>query len=411
MIELELDIYLSLKNTKQKIGSLLQSGPAIFFEYDAEFIELGIEISPFKLPLKPGVYCDKDRLFSGLPGVFYDSLPDGWGLLLMDRYFRKIDIDPITASPLERLAYIGDRALGAISYEPNYEIPYKWQNTIGLESLAADCEIVLHGKDNDVLPELIIAGGSPGGARPKVAIGYNEKTKQLSPGTGKLAKGFQHYIVKFSNMIDVNDIAEVEYAYSLMAHDCEIDMPQTRLFDAGKHGMAFGVERFDRIQNQRLHMHTLCGLLHADYRAPNLDYNDFLKATWLLTRNIGEVVQAYRRMVFNVLTHNRDDHSKNFTYIMRDNTWYLSPAYDLTFSAGIAGEHTMTIAGEGANPTKKHLLAVATKVNIDVRKAVEIIEQTKSVIAKWTSYANQASMTKSTINRLKKVLDNFSVSC
>ena len=134
-----------------------------------------------------------------------------------------------------------------------------------------------------------------------------------------------------------------------------------------------------------------------------------LKDTWLLTKNIKEFIQAYRRMVFNVLTHNRDDHSKNFAYIMRDNSWHLSPAYDLTFSAGVAGEHTMTIAGEGANPTKEHLLKVASKVNIDAKKAIEIIEQIKSVIANWPDYAKQAHMTKSTTHRLNKVLDNISI--
>ncbi len=150
-------------------------------------------------------------------------------------------------------------------------------------------------------------------------------------------------------------------------------------------------------------------MLHADYRIPNLDYTDYLKATWLLTQSIDEVKQAYRRMVFNVITHNRDDHAKNFSFLLIANKWHLSPAYDLTFSAGIAGEHTMTIAGEGANPRLEHLLRVADKLDIEKGEALALIDEIKEVVSFWTKYSDQAQVKESVKDRLTKVFNNISL--
>ncbi len=218
--KLALDVFLHLQKKKHHVGKCLQIGHEIFFEYQPDFIKTNLELSPFKLPLKPSVYSDNEKIFEGLPGLLYDSLPDGWGLLLMDRYFRQQGFELSTISPLQRLAYIGERALGALSYQPCTDIDYKWKRKIGLDTLARDCEIVLHGKDDHVLPELIIAGGSPGGARPKVIVGFNEKRNELCSGVGDLSESFQHYLIKFSAMIDANDNTQVEYAYSLLARDC-----------------------------------------------------------------------------------------------------------------------------------------------------------------------------------------------
>jgi serine/threonine-protein kinase HipA len=156
-------------------------------------------------------------------------------------------------------------------------------------------------------------------------------------------------------------------------------------------------------------MHTLSGLLHADYRIPNLDYSDFLKVTRVLTNNYQEVLQAYRRMVFNVLTHNRDDHSKNFAFLLTNEGWHLSPAYDLTFSSGVAGEHTMTIAGEGANPNKDHLLTIAKKAAVENKQALSIIDEVRSVIGNWMHYAKQAEVTSSSAKSLDRILKNIAV--
>lgn len=409
MKNLKLNVYLNSSNDKLLVGKLTHYNKNIYFEYDHEFIKTGIEISPFHLPLQDGIQTEDKRIFGGIHGVFNDSLPDGWGMLLMDRYFRKIDVDPFSASPLERLAYIGQRALGALSYEPHHDINYKWNSTLSLENLAADCEKILHGNENDILPELIIAGGSPGGARPKVIVKYNEKSKKILVNNKRLEEGYSSYLIKFATMIDINDIPEVEYAYSLMAKDCGIVMPQTKLFHAGRFGNAFGIERFDISDNSPIHVHTLSGLLHADYRMPNLDYTDYLKATWLLTQSMAEVKQAYKRMVFNVLTHNRDDHSKNFSFILSAKKWQLSPAYDLTFSSGIAGEHTMTIAGEGANPRMENLLNVAKRLDIKTAEATIIIKKIKNITDNWIEYANIAAVKPTVRKKLLNVFKNISL--
>lgn len=406
---LALDVFLHTDAQKYHVGKCLQVDHKLFFEYQQDFIATGLELSPFKLPLKLGAYSDNERTFDGLPGLLYDSLPDGWGLLLMDRYFRKQGIELSDVSPLERLAYIGDRALGALSYQPAITIDQPWPNDIGLEMLAKNCELVLHGKEDHVLPELIIAGGSPGGARPKVIIGYHNQQQSLCSGVAELPLGFSHYLIKFPTMIDANDSAEVEYAYALMAKACGIDMPKTRLFDAGKFGAAFGIARFDREHNKRIHMHSLSALLHANFRIPNLDYTDFLKATWLLTQDQQQVFQGFRRMVFNVLTHNRDDHSKNFSFLYDNHQWRLSPAYDLTFSSGMASQHSMTIAGEGANPNSEHFLQVARKLNITVLDARKIIDEVRAVTNDWPLYAKQANVAKALATRLKRVFDNISI--
>lgn len=407
MITQQLDVFINIENRKLLVGKLLQKMHEIFFEYASDFLTTNLDISPFKLSLKSGVQNNKEKVFAGLPGVFHDSLPDGWGLLLMDRYFRKNKIDPHTVTPLQRLAYLGERALGALSYEPCDEFNFNLATKLKLETLARNCEKFLQGKDQQLLPELIIAGGSPGGARPKVIVAYNSANETLLADTQNIPQGYQHFLIKFSALTEISDKPEIEYAYSLMAHDCGVTMSETRLFNAGKFGPVFGTARFDRKGDQRIHMHTLSGLLHADYRIPNLDYSDYLKATWVLTQNIEEVYQAYRRMIFNILTHNRDDHSKNFSFLLDEHQWRLSPAYDLTFSSGIAGEHTMTIAGEGANPKLEHCLEVAKKLDLNAARVKTIIKEVSSVIADWSHYAKQAKVIKADQKHISSVFNNL----
>jgi len=407
--EIFLNVEIHVGNELMLVGELAHIGHRIYFEYSPEFIASGIELSPFNLPLKPGVQEDDHRVFHGLHGLFSDSLPDGWGLLLMDRFFRKEGIDPFSISPLERLAYIGNRGMGALTYKPAKKIDSNLQGLLDLSVLARECEEVLRGDEKDILPELIIAGGSPGGARPKVLIGFNEKTNEVCSGTVELPEGFEPYLVKFSAMTDFKDLGAIEYAYALMAKDAGIFMSDSKIFDAGNEGRFFGVKRFDRKNNQRIHMHTLSGLLHADYRTPNLDYIDFLKTVLALTKNHQEVLQAFRLMVFNLLTHNRDDHSKNFSFLLLDDAWHLSPAYDLTFSSGIAGEHTMMIGGEGANPKKDHLLLVAKKLGIKSKVALEIIDELRSVVSKWSSYAKNVGVTDCSTKQLQRALENISI--
>ena len=240
------------------------------------------------------------------------------------------------------------------------------------------------------------AGGSPGGARPKVLIGI--KGKQIISGENDLPDGFEQWIVKFAAKVDVRDAGPMEYAYVEMARTAGIDMPETTLFKAGKTQSYFGVRRFDRGPgNRRLHVHTFANLIHANFRIPSTDYADLLKVTAALTRNHVDVLRVFRRMVFNIAAHNRDDHAKNFAFVMNDaGEWSLSPAYDLGFAPGPGGEHTMTILGEGRTPTREHVLKMAKQFEVGAKDTSRIIDEVNAAVAKWSHFADDAGCTKKT---------------
>lgn len=371
------------------VGRLAMSDRQIYFEYDADFIGRGMEISPLRLPLQSGVQSFDYDLFEGLPGVFNDSLPDGWGRLLFDRYARSQGILPTDITPLDRLAHVGSHALGALSFEPDYSA----DDTLGdisLDNLATQAKEVLDGTSDDVLAELIALNGSSAGARPKALIGVNDKRDHIIHGVHDLPEGYSPWIVKFPNSRDGLDAGAIEYVYALMAKDAGIVMPDVHLFPAQQGAGYFAIKRFDRDGDKRYHMHTACGLLHSDFRTPSLDYEDLIALTGMLTRDVREVEKLYQLAVFNVLAHNRDDHSKNFSYLMdAQGQWTLSPAYDLTFSSGPRGEQSTMVMGEGRNPTTDHLLKLAEEANIKKSRANEIIEATKASLAKWSSLAKQ----------------------
>jgi len=381
------------------VGRLAEQDRRIYFEYDNAFLDTGIGLSPFKLPVQPGLIEHTDHAFGPLPGVFDDSLPDGWGLLLMDRHFRRGGMDPATLSPLDRLAYLGTRTMGALTYHPpSREQPEHDDQLIDLYDLGHNAEEVLVGDAAEVLPELMRAGGSPGGARPKVLIGI--QGDRIISGEDDLPAGYQHWIVKFAAREDARDAGPVEYAYALMAHAAGLDMPPTRLFEV-KHGRStrryFGVQRFDRADdNRRIHMHTFANLIHANFRIPSTDYADLFKVTQALTRNHADLLRLFRLMLFNIAAHNRDDHAKNFAFTLDDQTgeWSLAPAYDLTHSPGPGGEHTTTILGEGRQPTRNHGLKLAAQLGLKPRETSPIIDQVNAAITRWPRFAEQASCTK-----------------
>ncbi len=389
------------------VGTLAEQDRRIYFEYDPVFLDTGLQLSPFKLPLRPGLIVHTDLAFGPLPGVFDDSLPDGWGLLLMDRHFRRQGIDPATLSPLDRLAYLGTRTMGALTYHPPREID-RDDRLIDLHQLGCNAEDFLAGRAAEVLPELMRAGGSPGGARPKVLVGIHDD--QIISGEDDLPNGFEHWIVKFTAKAEARDAGPVEYAYSLMAQAAGIDMPQTRLFEV-RHGRSvrryFGVQRFDRAQgNRRIHVHTFGNLIHANFRIPSTDYADLFKVTRSLTRNHRDVLRLFRIMVFNIAAHNRDDHAKNFAFTLDGQTgeWSLAPAYDLTYSSGPGGEHTTTVLGEGRHPTRDHCLKLAEQAGIQSRSAGTIIEEATTAIGRWPDFASQAGCTTKIISTIAKAL-------
>ena len=388
------------------VGQLAEHEGRVFFEYDTTFLQTDISLSPFKLPARGGLIEHRDLAFGPLPGVFDDSLPDGWGLLLMDRHFQTEGRDPATISPLDRLAYVGTRTMGALTYHPPRDVD-RAETLLDLHTLGANAAAVLRGDAVEVLPELMRAGGSPGGARPKVLVGV--KGNEILSGEDDLPDGFEHWIVKFAAREDGKHAGPLEYAYALMAARAGIDLPPVRLFRAAKGKNVrhyFGVKRFDRGPgNLRLHVHTFANLIHASFRVPSTDYATLLKVTLALTRHHGDVVRAFRRMVFNVAAHNRDDHGKNFAYRLDPaGDWRLTPAYDLTFAPGPGGEHSMAVGGEGRNPMRDHCLALAEPVGVSMREATGVLEDVNRTIAAWPRHADEAGCPRAITARVAAAL-------
>jgi serine/threonine-protein kinase HipA len=388
------------------VGTLAEERGRAYFQYAPGFLATGLNLSPFRLPFELALFEHRDRAFGALPGLFDDSLPDGWGLLLMDRHFRSRRLNPANVSPLDRLSWLGTRTMGALTYHPPTDRENVDSSVFDLHDLAHQSQEVLAGSAVDVLPQLLRAGGSPGGARPKVLIGFHPATGSVVSGEDDLPDGFEHWIVKFAAKTDGSESGAIEYAYGLMATAAGIDMPLTRLFETIEGDRFFGVRRFDRHRNRRYHVHTFGNLIQSNFRIPSADYADLLKATSLLTHNHQDVLRVFRRMVFNVLAHNRDDHVKNFAYILDDAVveWALTPAYDLLYTPGPGGEHTMSLAGEGRNPGRPHILRLAEQADVSKREANEIIEEVRDTVTHWENFAVQAGVSRSAIRRITQSL-------
>jgi serine/threonine-protein kinase HipA len=339
----------------QKIGRMAMTPDFLCaFEYDPTYVSSGYSISPFNLPLKQELFIAKRTPFNGGFGVFNDSLPDGWGILIMDRYLKSKGMNPHQLTILQRLALIGSTGRGALEYRPDYSESSSVE-MISFDMMANEAEKILT-TDNEggSLDALYKYGGSSGGARPKVFVKMDGS----------------EWLVKFKTTMDPANIGEIEYQYSLLAKKCGINMPETRLFE----GKYFGVKRFDRTTAGKIHTVSAAGLLNADYRIPSLDYGDLLQLCQILTKNVEEVYTLFRQMVFNISIKNRDDHAKNFSFQLIDGEWRLSPAYDLLPSSGFNGFHTTTINNNG-EPTNKDIMAVAIKAGLNKQRVTSIVEE------------------------------------
>ena len=350
----KLDVYYH----DQKIGTMaLYQNRLAAFAYSDEWLQEGFSISPFSLPLEKRVFVPKIDPFEGLFGVFADSLPDGWGRLLVDRLMRKNGLNPHTVGSLERLAIVGNTGMGALTYRPTIPLESVY-NELTLDEIAKECERILQTDTSEKLDYLFAKGGSSGGAKPKILPRIDN----------------EDWIIKFPSSEDSKDVGRQEYDYALCAKECGIEMEEVRLFPSEKTQGYFGTKRFDRVaegENGKVHMISAAAILETSHRIPNLDYDTLMKLTLQLTKSMEECEKLYRLMCFNVFAHNRDDHSKNFSYIYRDREkrWILSPAYDLTYSNSIGGEHATTVNGNGVDPGMEDLLSVAKKIGIGMAKA------------------------------------------
>ena len=359
---------------EKKVGTLaLMKNNIVAFEYDSNWITNGFSISPFSLPLKKQVFIPRIDPFDGLYGVFSDSLPDGWGRLLVDRMLNPQNINPREISQIDRLAIVGETGMGALSYKPEYNLLEDKDYKEDYDNLALSCKKILNTEYSADLDNLFRLGGSSGGARPKILTKIHN----------------EDWIIKFPSSLDDNNIGELEYLYSVCAKKCKIDVPETKLFPSKISPGYFGIKRFDRKKLstgaiRKLHMISVSGLLETSHRIPNLDYNDLMQLTLNLTKSFEEVEKLFRLMCFNVFSHNRDDHSKNFSFIYNEdlNKWELSPAYDLTYSYSINGEHATTINGNGVNPSLNDILKVAEKIGLDKKKAEKIAIEIRETVRK-----------------------------
>ena len=400
-------VAIDLAGEETEVGELVQDGRKIYFKYYSAFIDTGIQISPFKLPLSTKILVPETTVFDGLFGVFNDSLPDGWGRLLLDRALLSRGISLSEITPLDRLSFVGNTGMGALLYKPPADLGYDSLKLLELDIIAAETRKILEGSSTDIIDTLYSLGGSSGGARPKIFVGYNPSTDHLVSGIENLTEGYEHWIIKFPSSNDLEDIAQIEYAYYTMALDAGLTMSECKLLKGSSGKLYFGTKRFDRQNGNRLHMHSASGLMHDNFRLSNLDYGHLMDCAFRLERNIKAYEKVLRLAAFNVYAHNRDDHSKNISFLMNaKGEWSLAPAYDLTFSISSHGFHSTTIAGEGKKPGRNHLLELARIFN--VKNPNRIIDQVQDIVAHWKNYAkrfgvgnNSMQMISETLSRLR----------
>lgn len=356
---------------ERKVGTLaLYQKHLAAFAYEQEWLETGFPISPFSLPLVKKVFVPRMEPFDGLFGVFADSLPDGWGRFLVDRLMLKNRIEPAAVGMLSRLAIVGESGMGALSYQPAVRL-HEGVSAVELDQIAGECEKLLRTEYVEDLDQLFRLGGSSGGACPKI----------LTEIDG------EEWIIKFPSYDDPKNIGEQEYAYSLCAKECGIEMAETRLFPSERCAGYFGTKRFDRKpgadgRREKIHMLSVSALLETSHRILNLDYHLLMKLTLEITKDFLEVLRMFRLMCFNVFAHNRDDHFKNFSFLYDEpNACYiLAPAYDLTYSSSLNGEHATTVNGNGVNPGMEDILAVAERIGVGKSQAGKIAREVRDCV-------------------------------
>ncbi|HEY1610878.1 MAG TPA: type II toxin-antitoxin system HipA family toxin [Paraburkholderia sp.] len=378
-----------------ELGQLADDGAQLVFEYSAAALQRGLELSPLTLRLRQPGYAEFPPYQYRLPGLIADALPDGWGLVLQDKLFRAKGWNPARMSPLDRLAFVGDRAMGAFVFEPS-EPETLDRADVELLGLAREVREALSDGSLEMLRELAVLGGSPQGARPKVLVNYDRATGRIA--NSEEAPGVP-WLVKFQAGNEHKEVCAIEALYAVLARECGLEVPDTQHFGLDAKLAAFGIARFDREGGMRVPVQTVAGALNADFRIPSsVDYTSMLRLTRFLTRDEREVTKAFARCVFNVVFNNRDDHAKNLSYrLSQAGQWQLSPAYDLTFCEGPGGEHQMDVCGEGLAPAKQHLLKLAEQTGVKKAGAQRVIERTAQVAATFRKAAKDFAIRRTTV--------------
>lgn len=375
----------------EDVGIIAKIKHRTYFQYDSTFLAKNLEISPLHLPLEKKVYETSHlEYFEGLAGVFADSLPDSWGTKIVENYFLQYNNTPpheITA--IEKLLYMGNRGAGALEFFPSFTQGEKAKQVLEISALVKESRKILRGDISYVLPEIFrISSDSLGGAKAKATVGLSDDGKEMITTQETLPKGFEHWMIKFDGTDEQGSASEnllAEKVFLDMASNCGIETVQTKIIeDASLRHLA--VKRFDRVGNTKpLHMHTLAGLTHINFKDRNMmSYDKFFRATMAVSKNYQVLEEAYRRMVFNVLSGNQDDHAKNHTFVMnKAGSWRLSPAYDIspTFAYG----HQMEINFKDKGVNHQDLLLMAER--FDIPNAKEILAEQIEVLHNFKMYA------------------------
>ena len=407
------------------------------FEYDKKFLNKNRDISPIKMPISNGdrIYSfpellpskdSKEDAFQGLPGLLADSLPDKYGNQLIDVWLAKQGRAPDSMNPVEKLCFIGSRGMGALEFQPAQF--KKATNTFNIEvgSLVELSKKILNQREafhtnlsnneKEALNHILKVGTSAGGMRAKAIIAFNEKTEEVRSGQTRVPKGFEHWILKLDgvNEVQLGDpkgYGRIEMAYSLMAKDCEIEMTKCRLLE--ENGRAhFMTKRFDREDSDiKHHMQTFCAMQHYDYnKVQSYSYEQLFQTMRMLKLHYPDAEQMFRRMAFNIMASNYDDHTKNFAFRLKEGgVWELAPAYDVSYSyvpgSKWVSQHALSVNGKRNNILKNDLLAVAKSIKI--KKADLIIKQISGVIKKWPEYAEQTTVNPNKRDAINATLTTF----
>ena len=397
------------------VGGLAQNRQGVFFQYDERYLTRFGPLSPYGLQWDTSVQLAPRQPHGGLHGVFADSLPDGWGLLLMDRVFRQRGVLPAQVTAMDRLAFVGANGSGALSYAPVADLaPTPDTTLVDLSALGVRAQEVFDGHTTDVLAALVAAGSS-GGARPKAQL-YFSHANYRSCRTYPMP-GDEPWLVKFTsaNLPLGHEEGLCEAAYLTLAERAGLQPPRWQLLTAPAASGALGwlaVERFDRIWRADdvpgcMHMHSACGLLDADFRAPSLDYQELIKVSGQLCRSVKAAQLQFLRAVFNLFAMNQDDHSKNWAFLQSDNgDWQPAPFYDITFSPGRFGEHSTAYAGFGKTPPLKVMQTLAAESGFaSWQQAKHQIERVLEALADFSDVAREQGVTQDTVGLIQQQLD------
>ncbi|MDO3381094.1 type II toxin-antitoxin system HipA family toxin [Gilvimarinus algae] len=404
-----------------EVGTLAQpdDAPCAMFEYSPQWLAEGFSVAPLHMPLSRAVYQFPhlpSETYRGLPAAFADSLPDDFGNALINAWLARQGLDQAQFGAIDRLLYTGTRGMGALEYQQALEPFANRAEALQMTELVHLAQQVLNqrgqvrvnaGQDH-AMSHLLQVGTSAGGARPKAVIAVNADRTQILSGQVEAPPGFEHYLLKFDGVVEYRQDREtfgdpqgyglMEYAYYLMALDCGLDMSPSELLE--ENGRAhFMTRRFDRERNQKYHILTLCAMAHADFKQPGaFSYEELLSVARQLNLSVEEQRQIYRRMVFNVIARNHDDHTKNTAFYVDDDLrWRLAPAYDIAYSykpgSPWVNSHQLSINGKRDGFTRGDLLQVAKLITrFNDRQATAVIDETIAVIAQWKDYANRAGV-------------------